>query len=823
VDELCQSTNLAVQLEGRYLRCSHSWLGVDFRKNLHELLGFVWQERARFAASTLEPSLLKDLGRLLESRTQALGRSERNSLADEVWDKFRRDFAELQKPLQEAAAAITARQERALWLESKKHYLRTQDVYDLRWFTSQILAQRFERDEAKELLDLLLAFRSRLNATNTAAVGAEKRERYPLYAAVERKLREASSRPEATASLPSLASSNLPPKTLPPAKAPFVPTNVLHASRFWAIPSDSDPLPKDVFRFIDSCCYRDGRLWVLTGRSGFSGEGCFFSVDLDTFRSETIRAINLNLFLAPTSRSQGFETTFDVFQGNLYVCSFDHVDRYDPGRRAWEPFPLPVTDQPRIRRLGDRLFFATDTSIMEYTRDDSFRLLASTRRRPPVTVLDGHENYGRLSFCRTPAGEIRTSVGGVVYALNSSNEWRRITNLPSLPECSFFEQGILSSGGRPMEGRELWALRGDDTALELLLLEPDPNGRARSWPGRPPITNAPSWRAPLGTQILAHPKCIQDDCLWFFVPPIMSRETNSWRSMLLRFAPGDQDALSISVEFPPVHPTHGRMFRDLSFCEATPKGLILNWGQQPGFWLISNDELQVFVNRREAEQKAEFEREQVRRDAVRRELFAVFDKDNNGLLGASEKEAAINDPRFLDLELSAIDANHNGLLEAAELGFFNANNNGVPERNEYGAIQMTLTNLASRLLSKLDRDGNGRLERGEFPPHLYDDSFSPSRGSIFSPTDFGFAYYTGNDSSIDQEALNRALRQYLLRDLRRRIGPGFTVGPTAPGLPVQSTNTTTDVLPSFIEEFWRRQGAAGGKGPLTNSTPRPSR
>ena len=372
-----------------------------------------------------------------------------------------------------------------------------------------------------------------------------------------------------------------------------------------------------------------------------------------------------------------------------------------------------------------------------------------------------------------------------------------------------------------MEDRELWALRGDDTTPELLFLESPPNGRLGSWPGRLPITDAPIWRAPLGTQILIRPKCVEDDCLWFFVPPAVSRETNSWRSMLLRFAPGDPDALAISVEFPPVHPTHSRMPLDLPFCEATPNGLILNWGQQSGFWLISNDELQAFVSRHESERKAEFEREQIRRNAVRRELFAVFDKDNNGLLNSAEKEAAINDPRFLGLELPAIDADHNGFLEASELGFFNPNDNGVPEPNEYDAIQMTLTNLASRLLAKLDRDGNGRLERGEFPPHLYDESFGIRRSSIFGPTDFKFANPGGNDSSIDQETLTRAFRQYLLRDLRRGIGPGFPAGSTAPGLPVQSVNPATDVLPSFIEEFWRRQNGAGGKGSSTNSTTPP--
>src|SRR5439155_9658427 len=113
-------------------------------------------------------------------------------------------------------------------------------------------------------------------------------------------------------------------------------------------------------------------------------------------------------------------------------------------------------------------------------------------------------------------------------------------------------------------------------------------------------------------------------------------------------------------------------------------------------------------------------------------LLVAFGKNGERVVEALDREAMISDQRYLELELPNIDTNHNGLLDLAELGFFDANTNHVFEAAEQAGVQITLTNLAEKLMAKLDRDHNGRLDANEIPAHLFVPAAGPwASASLF--------------------------------------------------------------------------------------------
>jgi Ca2+-binding EF-hand superfamily protein len=99
---------------------------------------------------------------------------------------------------------------------------------------------------------------------------------------------------------------------------------------------------------------------------------------------------------------------------------------------------------------------------------------------------------------------------------------------------------------------------------------------------------------------------------------------------------------------------------------------------------------------------------------TQKSLLVKYDVDHNGRIDPDEREAALDDAAFIESELDLIDTNHNGWLEADELGYFDANQNKILEPKEQSGIEIAQHLLAERLFKKADADNDGKLDQIEF-------------------------------------------------------------------------------------------------------------
>ena len=253
-----------------------------------------------------------------------------------------------------------------------------------------------------------------------------------------------------------------------PVASPVSETNCVEVTRYW-----EPPLPKTVRMTntysvgtvgapssIISFCYREGRLWVEAEHEwGYVHPRYFFRVNLKTFESETIAVDKDRYHPQDVDPFSGVSRTFEVFGNHLYISSSDGVKRYSLATKKWEDLPAPIDGYARIIAFDSRVFLSSATAIVEMTGDGSTsKVLASTRRVPPMTMLDKMDNYfGNAlpngSYFKSfapifpgPEGSISAFVKGTFYLLaRQATDWIPLTAIPDGREASrsFSTDGLL--------------------------------------------------------------------------------------------------------------------------------------------------------------------------------------------------------------------------------------------------------------------------------------------------------------------------------------------------------------------------------------------
>ena len=132
VDQQCASTNPLVALEGRYLRCSFTWSGEDYERELRELLQSVLQQREALAKENLLEAWLVDLRRLIgkgvagepvPNRLAALTSERRQRIGKELWPEFEKKFADFAK-------VQPGQEKRQQFMADARKYFITRNDYD---------------------------------------------------------------------------------------------------------------------------------------------------------------------------------------------------------------------------------------------------------------------------------------------------------------------------------------------------------------------------------------------------------------------------------------------------------------------------------------------------------------------------------------------------------------------------------------------------------------------------------------------------------------------------------------------------------------------
>lgn len=199
-------------------------------------------------------------------------------------------------------------------------------------------------------------------------------------------------------------------------------------------------------------------------------------------------------------------------------------------------------------------------------------------------------------------------------------------------------------------------------------------------------------------------------------------------------------------------------------------------------------------------------------------MLEDFDRDRDGRIDGEEKESAFTNENFVVSQLTQIDTNQDGWLEASELMFFDANKNKVLDPNEQAGIEHALNLLAVRLVRSFDSDGNGLLSRREVDELL---RASPAGGIGSMTIAGGVSSDDNHDGSIDVVELQEFCRFQVSRGFQDRP-PGMPPF----GGPMFSGRVTGDAKQRFkeqVDNFWQNGGTNAAWQTRRPGFPHPTR
>ena len=449
-----------------------------------------------------------------------------------------------------------------------------------------------------------------------------------------------------------------------------------------------------------------------------------------------------------------------LLHGALFTCENGEIQKYDFGRQQWQVLEVSNGGNYALFAINDHLYATDGGMILELAEDGkSSHILASTRRRPPVTLLDT-QNLGIPTLFAGPNHSLWVGIQAKILAW-TGQDWRvSATFAPGACPPEVFAEGVLfrQTGSGPDSVDSLSRLSTGDGSVSLCFREKSRASRSFARMASdsrrllyPATNSSPHWKLPDGLALPQTPVAlhhadvylltshsefqdITDDQHVVVKEKVIAQNgynNELWRytdasprpqRMCLKFADGegcppvlDNKTTFEANSLPPVWMLFASNFLVFGSDQSDYAGLArsgrIGLGYPAGVWLLPMAQIEATLA---ADASAT--------QSARGVQLAKYDRNHNGILDPDEKEAALADPAFIALELDAIDANHNGLLDPDELAYFDANGNKRLDTNEQTGINLTRELLVRRLMGIYDQNGDGVLDRGEFEA-LLDDGF----------------------------------------------------------------------------------------------------
>jgi hypothetical protein len=470
-----------------------------------------------------------------------------------------------------------------------------------------------------------------------------------------------------------------------------------------------------------------------------------------------------------------------LWHGEVFNSNGGQIRKYDFTQRQWQALPVSSGENFELFAVDDRLFAANANLIFEILEGGkSSRIIASTRRQPPVSVLDT-QDFGTPSVDAGPNHSLRISTRDKAF-IGTGDVWREVPagspawNLPptlsaeNLPSV-LWESNLYLLAGRVLAtgpaGRQDQA--GYDASLLCLsrdLPEPVKVYLKFDAPGAcPPVSDKQPNLPPIFASHVA---------MQFAGHDLLLAAENSF----------------IGMPMPGVNP-----------------GTV---GPRAGIWRLPLAQLEPAIVAARHAQKAKLAQAAADVKRIHADLLAKYDLNHNGVIDPEEREAALNDPAFIESALDEIDTNHNGWLDPPELAWFDANQDKFMEPKEHAGMDMTIHLLAEKLLNHFDTKGNGTLDMMDYNAMIHA-SIGPNANV---GNDLWFDDADENrQGQIDLGGLEDLMRRHLINQLRPRhlprpFGNALSQGDFRPADPRRDFREA-------VEAYWRHPGGLVG-GPTFN-------
>lgn len=541
---------------------------------------------------------------------------------------------------------------------------------------------------------------------------------------------------------------------------------------------------------------------------------------------------------AEHSMNYAMNSSVEIFQNKLFLSFTDKIYRYDLSAQRWQALAYPGQKEADLFTVNGHLYAVNDESIMEILDlGTNTHLLASTRRHPEASALDAFEHLGKVTLFGSSIHPLGAKVGNSIFIWAETNwteQW-----IPSIPDYMHpayiksklepSEEGQLIRIYQEQDQNDLWVWRKDQPLPELWLrdmptqrpLAKSNNGvnrsnrpglqpLHRSLPGNPLASaTATLFKSDLYL-LLDHSSATNLSGRW--VP----KEQDGYNAKLVCFCHGFQEPFIIPMKLtveqsqPVTRINHAkpvdqpRLITDYTWMRFESGNLYIGQPETLGIWVIPIAEVEAAI----ALQKQSLIAKKNKKDEDARQLLGKHDRNHNGIIDPDEREKILDDPTFIESELDAIDANHDGLLDAEELIYFDPSNNKALNPKGQAGIEIAQQLLAERLLIRFDSNGDGWLDRQEFSS-LLESTFEPSVRS--APDVSSFSGAKGNH--IGPKEMEAFVVQLTLRGIRPQ-----TAIPASFRQARLDTNQPADprqIFKMFTEYYW--QSRSGSNRPPVNN------
>jgi hypothetical protein len=366
---------------------------------------------------------------------------------------------------------------------------------------------------------------------------------------------------------------------------------------------------------------RNGRLWSMVAflseyeiMAFAHGPRFYVSVDALTGRCEE--------FEFPAELGTPDES-FEVTQDALYVSMQDHVKQYQFATRKWEKLAIPLEGGAKIVALGDLLYLANDSSVIEASPATlATRILGSARRQPPANDLDVLLNSTTYLYARSDGNLGVMGSNRFLAFVPASHEWQAQSQISAAAlrgfRIPFFVQDAVLLRTEDFSGkRRLLALWNDQHEMDPLLEEFHPRPGMALPERRDSAPEPTRWDWPSAFDLNAGCFLTKGKALWVLTPRKVWRFMGSGfdepvkfsdarQATLFYFEPGSRLPVAVPVSFAPsliepfdpirggfaTHQADRRRAGEFPFWLDTPAGLIFSEPTLGGHWLIARDALE---------------------------------------------------------------------------------------------------------------------------------------------------------------------------------------------------------------------------------------
>ena len=866
--ELNASTNVLLQLEAKALQLADANGESEMAVSFANFFDAIFINRDRLVANNVDVLYLNwGAGDLVERMGGNSASDLKDSLRHRYYSEYSPKIENMHNEFRQHAdiAEIPQRQnaDAAEAFQRQKQYLKENKPYDFIEIANLFSSQDYSKAQALEIQPLLAAYKSNLVAQSQNASGMQKGQLMGAIAyvsfledGVKRVLNPPVLKPKIETAQ-NTSASPVPvarPKSVPriPEAPPEIATNILLVQNFLKIPQPHFVATNITGLRISANHWSEGKLLLDLQFSGDFFEGDYQEVGGVSLAAAAIfdpTSGRWDMLEYPEAHINAITIGFkkrsiELFNGDFYLSAGGQLQKYDFATKQWKKLNVPGLNNSQLVAVNGRLYAANNETIFEINGPgNGTRILASTRRRPAASILDSLDNLGSPSptaggyplppqLFSGPEHSLYASVGKKIFGWDG-NDWHEILamNISQVPEI--FQDTVIFRSVSMLDPANLWIWAKNQSAPELCLHDkPKPHPQLNLGRDNPDNqTSRPSWKSPDGDYLTSAAATFYKSNPYFFVDHgVVTNDSGHWtvaerdgyHAKLVCLSRDLAEPIVVPLKFdlqrgqPPLK-SLGEKMEQIPW-ETGPTWMMfagdtLYLGQPNtlGVWTIPRSQLDPALAAQKQIQLDRKAQTAAVAEQARKSFLAKYDLNHNGMIDPDEREAALDDPAFIESELDVIDANHNGRLDPEELVYFDANRNKILEPKEQAGIEIAQHLLAERLLKKFDANGDGFLDRTEINDLLQSSMETSSR----SMPGFSSPFPDDNhDGHIDLGELETFLKQQTRSGLHSRGMPG-TVSFNQMRMDASQSVDPRQRFKAAVESYWQNPGSVTNRPPFT--------